>query len=74
MNNAVNARVHKLPFCPECFAKRLKPCTNPNGTTRDPHNVRELVALGLVTVKRSKRWPAEISARGTGAVRAGRSR
>lgn len=58
MNNALNARVHKLPFCPECLAKRLKPCVNPNGTTRAPHRVRQFVVDGLVIVKRSKRWAA----------------
>ena len=58
MNNAISARIHKLPFCPECFAARLKPCTNANGTTRVPHRVREFVVDGLVVVKRSKRWAA----------------
>jgi hypothetical protein len=58
MNNKISARLHKLPFCPECLAARLQPCTNPNGTTRAPHRVRELVKEGLVVVKRSRRWAA----------------
>ncbi len=58
MNYVVSAKTHKLPFCPECFAKRAAPCTNPNGTNRAPHRVRELVVQGLVVVKRSRKWKA----------------
>jgi hypothetical protein len=61
MNNALSAKLHKLPFCPECFAKRSAPCMNPNGSTRAPHRVRELVADGLVVVKRSRRWDAIVA-------------
>jgi hypothetical protein len=58
MNNAFSAKLHKLPFCPECLAKRLAPCTNPNGTTRSPHRVRGLIVDGLIVVKRSRKWAA----------------
>lgn len=61
MNHVVNARVHKLPFCPECFSARCKPCTNQNGTNRAPHRVRLLVVDGLVVVKRSRKWPVIIA-------------
>lgn len=57
MNHTINARVHRLPFCPECFAKRCDPCLE-HGRVRAPHRVRQLVADGLVVVKRSRRWRA----------------
>lgn len=44
-----------MPFCPECFAKRSTPCLE-HGRVRAPHRVRQLVADGLVVVKRSRRW------------------
>jgi hypothetical protein len=56
MNHKLSAKIHKLPFCPECLVPRLAACVNPNGTTRAPHRVRELVVAGLVVVKRSRRW------------------
>lgn len=62
MNHKLSAKLHKLPFCPECFARRLRACVNPNGTTRAPHRVRQLIVDGLVTVRRSRKWKVLIAA------------
>lgn len=61
MNNKLSAKLHRLPFCPECFAPRLEACVHPNGSTRAPHRVRELVAQGLVVVRRSRKWAPMIA-------------
>lgn len=61
INHELNARIHRLPFCPECLAKKRTACTNPNGTRREPHRVRLLVVEGIVVVKRSRRWASMVA-------------
>lgn len=45
MNHALNAKLHRLPECPECDALALLPCTEHN-RPREPHRVRLRIAAG----------------------------
>lgn len=52
MNHVMNAKLNKLPACPECGVDALKPCVTFRGGSqvREPHHVREQVARGEVFV------------------------
>lgn len=52
MNHRLNARVNRLPECPECKALALAPCTTTIGgsVVREPHNIRLQVARGEVAI------------------------
>jgi hypothetical protein len=59
MNHRVNAIVHALPACPECFAPSLYPCADMRGVC-EPHRIRLRVKRGEVfvierTVAKAKR-------------------
>lgn len=47
MNHALNARLHKLPVCPECGAAESRPChVDGSSTSREPHRSRLRIAEG----------------------------
>lgn len=50
MNHKVNARVRKLPPCPECDARRSEPCVTESKAMREPHRSREKVVSGELLV------------------------
>lgn len=52
MNHIVNAKINKLPECPECGAAALVPCVTfrGGGQVREPHHVREQLARGELFV------------------------
>lgn len=50
MNHRFNARLAKLPACPECNAFELCPCVTSSGSVRAPHRVRERMAAGEIFV------------------------
>ncbi len=50
MNHVVNARIRKLPECPECSAPKLSPCLTESGVLREPHRVRERIVAGEIVV------------------------
>ncbi len=55
MNHRFNAKLHKLPWCPECDAKPSEPCSTVGhkNSVREPHVVRELIVSGeLFVIKR----------------------
>lgn len=54
MNHQFNARLHKLPPCPECNAFESCACTNPNGFVRGPHAVRIKIKEGDLVVVRTQ--------------------
>jgi hypothetical protein len=62
VNHRVNARLHKLPPCPECNAFESNPCVTATGMVRGPHRIRERIADGdvvLVTARQAAsiiRW------------------
>lgn len=51
-NHNFNARLHKLPSCPECGAAPNTACVViPGGSQwREPHNIRQRVAAGDAVV------------------------
>jgi len=53
-NHLLNARVRKLPECPECEAAFCAPCTTSSGQHREPHRSRERIAFGDLIVVRTE--------------------
>lgn len=53
-NLHLNAKLHKLPQCPECSAPASEPCVGERGQLRDPHNIRARLAAGEVVIKERK--------------------
>lgn len=54
-NHTLNARLHKLPACPECGAAPSTPCADERGRLREPHNVRQKMADGELVVRPKKK-------------------
>lgn len=50
MNHALNAEIHKLPYCPECNAQIGKPCTTVGGYLCAPHRIRGRIIRGEIEV------------------------
>lgn len=57
MNHRLNAKLHRLPQCPECGAPASEPCVTDAGAVRSPHNIRVKLAVGEVTIKQRKPPP-----------------